>query len=250
MAYDAYNAILSIRDTSIRKEYKNQTQAMLDSDFSKASNYYVVSLKERTTDDLNDIGVRISAWYTPNSADLTIHDNIKKITFSDLDYTIYLGDIFEFEGYRWMVIITDNMASVTQSCAVQRCNSKLKFIDSTDDVMPSTPNETQYSIDALMDVKVYIPIEDRYLRLPSNMMVVKIANTTNSRLIKDAPQGTRFLLGNPLRAWRTIAIDSITDVFQDTDEDDTNGIINLKLQLDSINTRVDNLTHKLAKQYT
>jgi len=250
MAYDAYNAILSVRNSSTRKEYRSQTQAMLNSDFTRASDYWVVSLKERDTDTLNDIGVRISAWYTPTSADLTIHDNIKKITFQDIDQKIYLGDIFEFEGYRWMVIITDNMASITQSCAVQRCNTKLKFIDSTLDVMPSTPNETQYSIDAIMDVKIYIPIEDRYLLLPSNTMVVKIPNCANSRLIKDAPQGTRFLLGNPLRAWRTIAIDSITEVFQDTDGDDTNGMISMKLQLDSINARVDNITHALAKQYT
>jgi hypothetical protein len=71
-----------------------------------------------------------------------------------------------------------------------------------------------------------------------------------ARRIKDAPKGTRFLLGNPLRAWRTIGIDTITDTFLDINNNDSNGIITLMLQLDAINVRVDNTTAKLAKQYS
>jgi hypothetical protein len=126
----------------------------------------------------------------------------------------------------------------------------MKFLDSTSDVMPATPNETIYSLDAICDIKTYIPIEDRYVLLPSNTMTAKVANTSVARRIKDAPKGTRLLLGNPLRAWRTIGIDTITETFLDINNDDSNGIITLKLQLDAINPRVDNLTAKLAKQYS
>jgi hypothetical protein len=225
-------------------------QAQIDSQFTVASDYLVIRYKERETDVYNNIGVRISSWYSPTSADLVVHDNIKKITFSDIEQKIYLGDIFEFENYRWIVIITDNVASITQSCAVQRCNFQMKFIDSTNDVMPSTPIETIYSLDAICDIKTYIPIEDRYVLLPSNTMIAKVPNTSVARRIKDAPKGTRFLLGNPLRAWRTIGIDTITDTFLDINNNDSNGIITLMLQLDAINVRVDNTTAKLAKQYS
>lgn len=225
-------------------------QAIVNDQFNISSDYYVILKKDRDTDVFTDIGVRITSWYTPTSADLVIHDSIKKIIFKDLSEQILLGDIFEFEGYRWMVIITDNIASITQSCAVQRCNIQLKFIDSTADVMPATPVNTIYTVDGIADVKVYIPIENRYLLLPSDNMAIRIPNNATTRKIKDAPKGTRFLFGNPVRAWRTVAIDSITETYVNIDTDEVNGLISLKLQLDAINRSIDNVTVKLAKQYS
>jgi len=250
VAYEAYNAILSLRNASIRTELTTQMQAITNSQFQIASNYQIIKYKNRATGVFNDLGVRLSGWYSSTSADIANHDNIKKLTFQDLSTVINLGDVFEFGNFRWIATIVDNIGGITASCAVQRCNCKLKFIDSTNDVMPSTPLDTIYSVDAIADVKIYIPIEDRYVLLPSNTMTARIPNDAEGRKIKDAPKGTRFLLGNPLRAWRTVAVDTITEVYKNINDITDNGIINLKLQLDSINIRVDNVVAEIAKQYS
>lgn len=252
MGYSSYDAIKSVSSLlgglSNTEFYKDYMQAIINNQFEQASNYYVIKAKDRYTGVFSDLGVLISGWYSQVSSDMGIHDDVKKIIFKDCNQVVNLGDIFEFDNFRWMVISTDNVASVTQSCAVKRCNVQLKFIDSTENVMP-TVNSPILTIDGIADVKVYVPLEDRYLLLPTNQMVVNVPNDEVSNKIKDAPRGTRFLLGSPVKGWRVIGMDSITYSRPTMDATPLQtGIMSLKLQSEAINHSVDNINLSIAKQ--
>lgn len=248
MAYSAYDAILSVRESTPTLSYKAHMQAIINSQFDRASNYYIVQLKDRYTGLYSDIGVRIDGWYAQNSTEKIVHDDLKKITFKDCDQSIDLGDIFQFNNYRWMVVSTDVVSGVTKSCGVQRCNLQLKFVDSTLDVMP-TITDTVLVVDAIADVNIYIPLEDRYVLLPANQMSVKVPNDATTIKIKDAPRGTRFLCGSPVKGWRVIGIDNVTQIRDNLDATPLRtGIISLIMKSESVNKSLDNVTERVAKQ--
>jgi hypothetical protein len=250
MSYKFYNAYNSIATTP-KQEILNDLQNVIDQDFENASDVYTILKKDRDTGVFSEITVRLTKPYEIKQMS-TIKDDYYKIIFKDNDISSYMGDIFEFSNYRYMVVDVDGDNTPTNSCLVRRCNIQLKFIANNGAVVPIL-SSTPTVIDAIAHNEFFNPKEDKMVTLPNEQLWVQIPNDADGRLIKyDNNGGTKFLLGNPYQAWACISMDTVTEV-RPTVEDtpnSINGIINIKLsnKVASVNNSVDNLILGIAKQ--
>lgn len=251
MAYESYSAYLTISKlhTDPVQHYKDTLQDIIDDRFDVASDYETVSLLNRETLVGTSIGVRL-AKIRGLTIEPAIRDDYFQVLFKNFDTEINLGDLFEFDDYRWLVIDISKQSSETMSCIIQRCNAKLKFVYSNNDVLPTITDDV-ISIDCIAEKKIYDVQKDKYYSYGDEEIGVKVANNSNSRKIKaDTKRGTRFLIGNPADSYYVKGLDSISMVRTDiNDSNVNNGIINLKLQLEQMNTRTDNVAEMVAKQY-
>lgn len=251
MPYDAYNAYLSIAPSTSKSYYQEQLQELIDYQFDNASDYYTVQKKDRLTGLWSNLGVRLTKPYEVKNM-TTIRDDYYKVIFSNTDIDVYLGDMFEFNNYRYMAVDIGRTNSPTNSCLIQRCNVRLKFYSTNVSVMPSTPvGNTLYIIDGILTNKLANPSEDRLIMLPDDQAWVEIPNSEEARLINWTDKGgTRFLIGNPIECWNCIAFDSIADNRPTIEEvpNILNGTINIKLKKSQINTITDNLVLSIARQ--
>jgi hypothetical protein len=243
-AYDFYNAYLSITSTP-KQSFRDEFQANVNSSFEIASDYYVIQKLNRTTQELEDIGVRLTFPYSLKESS-TLKDDFRKIIFKDSTSEPKMGDLYTFNNYYYLCIDTGTYESVTNSCIVQRCSAVLKFTEATpttEDVISIYAVTSKFTFDSLK--------QNQFIILPDNELSLLIPNDENGRkIIYDSGGGTRFLLGNPLRNWRTVSIDTISHVRPtvETTPDDSNGLIGIKLELSEINTAYDDLVNGVAWQ--
>lgn len=224
MAYESYNAYLSIAQSTSADYYKDSQQKFLDQQFPNAITYKSIQKLDRTTGEATSLNVRVVKPFDIGTEDKTYSDDYCQILFGDLDDTAYLGDMFVFDNYRWLTIETKVVSSVFKSCLVKRCNAELYFTAST----PLSSNIiTLYGV---ADVRLNDTVDEQYKITPKAYMNLQIPNSDNAKLIKyDTKRGTRFLLGNPVQAWQVVNIDSITNVKNNTSGSDVDGFIVLRL---------------------
>ena len=250
MSYSAYNAILSVSKmaTDPAGHYKDSLQHIVDTRFEFASDYTKINYLNRTTLVPTEIGVRLTKPNSMNGS-AELKDDFFKVILKNFCTQITLGDLFEFDNYRWMVVDLSSVQSDIQSCMIQRCNVKLKFVESNNDVLP-TISDTIISIDAIAEKKIYSPETDKYYTTPLEDINVKVANNANSRkILFDKNNGTRFLIGNPALAYDVKGIDSVSLVRTNLTSSNTeNGILLLKLSMGRLNAREDNVSLLVAKQ--
>lgn len=246
MAYNSYNAILSIISSTPTDYFLELQQDINDNTFEMSVDYNTVKVKNRSTGVYTDLGVRVLSVYNDNSS---INDDFKKIVFKEINYNIKLGDIFEFDNFRWMVISTNAKKTAQSYCSVQRCNTQLRFTAST----PITSNII--SIDGIATNIIGGNDESPIIVLPVGSIEVRIPNDDNAKKIRYSPKPTRFLLGNQdwqgqYQNWIVENIDSITNVKRtiDTVSDDSDGFIKIRLKLSQSNTKKDNHTDRVAYQ--
>lgn len=223
--------------------FKSNLQAIVNSRFEDCSNYYVVSHKNTTTGIWTDVGVRLDKPYDMKNM-YSIKDDFFKVTFKNFDYSVSLGDMFEFGDYMWMVIDTGSVNTTTCSIIIQRCNTVLKFTETS-----ATPlhdhSITVYGISSRYMMNSLNSTQ--FITLPDNQVEVSIPNDANTRKIKYAPKPTRFLIGSPYRNFKVISIDSVSKSRPTVDGEYDNGIIMLKLELAQTNPK-DDLTNGIAWQ--
>jgi hypothetical protein len=250
MAYSSYSKILGVSKlhSDPAQYYKDSLQNVIDDRFERASDYREVDLLDRESLVGTTIGVRVVKI---NSADRDndISDDHYKILFKNFDNDVQLGDLFEFDDYRWLVTDVSKVRTETLTCVIKRCNAKLKFIESNNDVVP-TITDTVLSIDCIIDKSMYSAEDDRYYSIPIESVVVKLPNNSSGRKIRfQHNKGTRFLLGNPAMAYSTVGIDSLslsrTNI---SGSNSDNGILVLRLKIEAINNRTDNVDEMVAKQ--
>jgi hypothetical protein len=172
-------------------------------------NYFTIKIKNRLTGIFTDVDVRIENYGGENS--FYGNDEYKRIVFRDMDYIVSLGDILEFEGYRWIVIQPKSINTSTTSCGVQRCNAVLKFTEST----PLT--ESIIELDCILLSKMSGTVNNMVYDIPSGNLQATIPLDINSLKIKITPKPTRFLLGlkdykNEYKAWEVESIDTISNI--------------------------------------
>lgn len=228
--YSAYNALLNANNSGDSNYHREHIKQVVEKYFDTSSNVYTIQRKTRNTNTFTDIDVRLTTPYEIVSNN-KMKDDFFQILFKDFDYQANLGDIFEFNNNRWMVIKTSNIKSVTNSCLVQRCNIQLKFTTST----PLSSNII--TIDGIADNTMNGVKDDRYIMLPNNQLLVSIPYDDNSLLIKSKVKPTRFILGNPKNCWVVEAIDSISNIRNDLNSSIQNGFIQLRLKESQISTK-------------
>lgn len=239
-----FNAQSSTPVNILTNYFKSNLQAIVNSRFEDCSNYYVVSHKNTITGIWTDVGVRLDKPYDMKNM-FAIKDDYFKVTFKNFDYGVSLGDMFEFGNHMWMVIDTGNINTTTTSVFIQRCNTVLKFTETS-----ATPLHT-HSIVVYGISSRYIMNSlnsTQFITLPDNQVEVSMPNDANSRKIKYTSKGgTRFLMGSPYKNFKTISIDSVTKSRPTVDGGYDNGIIMLKLELAQINPK-DDLINGIAWQ--
>jgi hypothetical protein len=251
MGYDAYIAYLS--EDKLHNDpstyYQDTLQSIIDEQFETSSNFKYINLLDRDTGVATQVGVRLEPTRRMN-IESNIKDDFFKVVFKNFDYPVILGDVIAFDSFRWMIIDISSIESGTQACLIQRCNAKLNFIYSNNDVLP-TVTDTKISLNCIAEKKMYDIESDRFYTIPNNEIKVKVPNNSNSRKIKfDVRRGTRFLMGNPAQSFHTKGIDSISMVRTDIDDsNEDNGILLLTLQIDGLNTKKDNVAEMYAIQY-
>jgi len=258
MSYSSYRAYLNSHNNNVltpTQQFKNNLQQISNDTFEIASNYYIVKHHARVTDSLlaatpsvastpitTDVGVRLSTLLSIQRL-TAIKDDFLKVTFKDFDYDVQLGDIFEFNSHRWLVVNTSVETSVTASALLQRCNLQLKFTEDEPldtDIMVIDAVSSKYAMEELRD--------GQFIKLPDNKVEVWVPHNAIGRKIHNSyGGGTRFLIGDPYSNWMTTSYDSISRNRTDLDGN-TQGIIRLELELSSINTGLDDLTNGVAWQ--
>jgi hypothetical protein len=239
----------SMSNSDVASNFRDTLQLSVNQGFEFASDYYIVKSKNRTNGLWFDMGVRLTKPYKIELSS-SLRDDHYEVIFKDSTYAANLGDMFEFSDYRYMVIDISRLKSPTSSCMVQRCNLQLKFMASNTAVISATPGSF-LTIDGVGITNLSMPTENKMSNLSDDEIRVSIPNDAYGRLINYSVNGgTKFLLGNPLKAYSCVSIDNITHVRRNVNNTDTNGFIVLKLSNkgSQINSFVDNLTLGIAKQ--
>lgn len=248
MAYNSYNAMLSITSSTPTDYFLELQQNINDNVFDMSTDYVTVKVKDRDTGIYSSLGVRILSVFKESST--IVHDDHKKIVFKDINYNVKLGDIFEFDNFRWMVISTNTKKVAQSYCSVQRCNMQLRFTAST----PLTTNII--TIDGIASNTIGGNDETPIIVLPVGTIEVRIPNDSNAKKIRYTPKPTRFLLGNQdwqgkYQNWIVENIDSITNVKRtiETVSDDSNGFIKIRLKLAQLNPKDDHVNIVAHQDY-
>jgi hypothetical protein len=250
MAYEAYNAFQAVNSGTNKELFREGLQQLIDFQFDSAPNYEVIKKLNNTTGIFEDIGVRIVQAFEVDGKDMISSDDTVTIEFQDLEQAdIFMGDIYEFKGYRWMAVETKTVATLAKSCRVQRCNGVLKFVEATpltNYMNGSTPITHIIEVDACIDIKVGSLSIEQYKTTPQAKMTAKVPYNINTRkIICDAKNGTRFLYGDPVSAWQVHNI--VSGIKYNVDGEVTDGM--LTLYLDQVQTSSkDNLTDNVAWQ--
>jgi hypothetical protein len=243
LAYNSYNVYLNNIGNAISATpalyFRNGLKDLISDRFDYASDVYTIQKYNRSTLEWDNIVVRLTVPYETKQTS-TIKDDYREVLFKNLDLAIYMGDLFSFNNYYWMCIDTGRIETITNNCMIQRCNVELKFT-------ASTPiNQNIISIWGIATNKLYDLKTNQFILLPDGTMKIRIPNTDDSKKIKLSPFSTRFLIGNPIQKWRVEGIDSVSFVRKTIDNDDTNGIIELNVKLDQIDTNRDDLVNNVA----
>ncbi|MBW3020720.1 hypothetical protein KY334_05465, partial [Candidatus Woesearchaeota archaeon] len=215
MSLDTYRDFLNatgVFSDNPTQHMKDDLQTVANEGFEISSNYYVIkhikrinSLDDFTTPVKTDIGVRLVTPYDIKQKTL-IKDDFFKVIFKDFNYAVNLGDVFEFNNYKWIVISTSNIKSITNSVLIQRCNVTLKFTEQsplTTNILTIPAVANKYIIDDLKN--------EQFILLPDTELDIIIPNDFLGRKIKWTDKGgTRFLLGSPYQNWKTTSYDNIT----------------------------------------
>lgn len=206
MAYNSYSTWLTYRSSSPKLYFKDSVQEKINQDFMSTINCYEIKIKDRFTGVFVDSYARVENSGTANDDT----DDFKKVIFSDMDYEINTGDIYEFGGYRWIVIQPKSLESATSSCIVQKCNCILKFTEST----PLTTNIIE--IDCVATNRIVDSLNKNIIDIPIGHLSVIMPLDYDSMKIRLAPKPTRFLLGmqdyrGQYKAYEVENIDTISN---------------------------------------
>jgi hypothetical protein len=250
-SYLAYLNTSSATPINSINYYKDLTQAVLDNDFKNSVNYKLVDLYRRenvtSTPSISNLGVRIIKPYSVSRVDTKLADKFWNINFSDLNFKIFLGDSFDFENNRWLVVESESQGSFYKSCMVERCNVNLKFTDEKylvtsqgSFVQDSNGNlillgsENIYSIWGISKLRTSDPNLEQYSIVSDSTMDIQIPYNSVSKLIRfDLKKGTRFLFGEnkeTIQAWQVVDIDNVNFINYASDGTIMDGYLGLKLK--------------------
>lgn len=230
----------SLRETTtgnLSLDWKDDFQAFVDEEFENASDYYVVK-KQNELKEMVDIGVRLVSLKNLTSSTM-ISDDYFKMIFKRYDDVTYLGDIYYFNGYWWIVTDTNIENSSSNSCLVQRCADYLRFYDS-EGVYHELPSVVQNG--SFYDLK-----KDTHVIIPDNQLRVLVKYNEESKLVKWADvdssddKFTRFILEG--YAYRVVSIDRHSFVRLGV------GYLDVRLQADQISPN-DDLINNIADANT
>lgn len=231
MAYEAYEAFLSIAPLTSQGYYSDATQELINLQFSESPNCYTIEYKN-ASNVFVEIDARVISVKDAETGK-QLGDDFKKLLFKDFDVEFTLGSIFNFGDYHWIATNTNTIKHNINSVVVRRANHTLKWINNSGDTI-SEDCIVDYNFTYLSGVgssydQQRLGDKQYALLLPSN--------TDTSALVR----GKRFIIDN--LAYRATNIDRVTK----------SGLCQIIVEEDQTNTNYDDLTNGIANafnQYT
>lgn len=155
MVYEFYNSLRKIRTTP-DQEWKNDLQALVEEEFENSPTLQTILHKN------TEIQARVVGVFSKETPTRRIED-YQKIIFRQPDYSVSIGDIFEFDNSKWLC--TDlGSTPVTKSCMVERCNNTLRLFK----------NNVLYQVPVIVEDHSMGYKENRYLADPDDNIIVRL----------------------------------------------------------------------------
>jgi hypothetical protein len=179
MSYESYNAYLSVTKSTPSEIYKDEFQELVNSEYENTT-----TLKEILHNG-NPITARVVGKFNTETLSKR-NDNYQKIIFRTPDYEVKVGDIFEFDGAKW--ICTDvTYTTVSKSCTVTKSYYDLNVYK----------NGILYKVPCIVEdlTRLYSmgTDENKYIIQPSTDIIIRVPNNEVTTLIK---RGDTYKLGN------------------------------------------------------
>ena len=120
--YIAYRSIL----TTPANDWKDDLQALVDSEFENSSSYYTIQ-EETAVGALiwQNVNVRVNHVVYSETGE-KLGDDFKSIIFQDFTHAKAMGYRYQFDSNVWVTINTDQKKYVTASAVIRRCNNVLE----------------------------------------------------------------------------------------------------------------------------
>src|SRR5690606_30911800 len=170
MAYESFDAYLSVTKSTPSEIYKDEFQELVNAEYENTT-----TLKE-VLHNGNPIIVRVVGKFNTETLSKR-NDNYQKIIFKTPDYEVKVGDIFEFDGAKW--ICTDvTYTTVSKSCTVTKSYYDLNVYK----------NGILYKVPCVVEdiTRLYSmgTDETKYIIQPSTNIIVRVPNNEVTTLIK------------------------------------------------------------------
>jgi hypothetical protein len=210
MAYEGYNAYLSINSGSPKERTINHTKQVLSNNFKDSPSYYSVSISGITTD-----------------VHITDGSDIKeqKVLLTQSTSPLSTGDLVLWNSENWLTLIVDNMGSgIYYRGTIRKCVSSLKWKNSS-----GVAKEAYFTFNVQSTANFGVE-EGRVINLGNERRQIIIQSNADTQLIK---KDQRFIFDG--RAWKVIAKDGLIA-----------GLIYLTLEEDTTNTAKDDVINRVA----
>ena len=127
MALDFYKAYKDNLATAPSQKYRDDMQAIINSQFENSSSLYTIEEESPYASNLwVNTDVRINHLIT-NQMGVRLGDDYRELVFKDLSHAKGMGFRYRFSNSVWLTINTDNYKYITNSTTIRRCNHLLKW---------------------------------------------------------------------------------------------------------------------------
>lgn len=240
MAYPYMTAGASIQKTP-KQDYKDLAQQILYSEFYNSTDWFTIQEESSLfSGTYQNVDVRVNNLITPTTGD-NVEDDFKKILFNELEHSVNLGRMYQFDSNYWLTINIDKIKSLYQTIVVRRCNNMLRWIDEATGALYEVPCSLTYLIKENRDYST----AGSAIVVPSGMIDCFVQN--NSKVHKIKPN-QRFLFGNP-NNWTAYRIEGggINNFNNQQTSDNTSAsLVRLSLSVDFVNVATDDLVNGIA----
>ena len=190
MTYESYNAYLSVTKSTPSDIYKDEFQELVNAEYENTTTLKTV------LHNGNSITVRVVGKFNTETLSKR-NDNYQKIIFKTPDYEVKVGDIFEFDGAKW--ICTDvTYTTVSKSCTVTKANNELKVYK----------NQNLLEIPCVLSktLRTWEDESAKYFRVLDNQLLCTMPNNSDTQSIEWLNQVFKIGLGN----YECISVDDVT----------------------------------------
>jgi len=209
-----YQTRLNVSGNTSRDRQVTKAKRVLNRSFNKSPSYYSILLNGTTTNsNINDDS----------------KDKEQKLLLTQIVDVQSAGDIVIWENKTWISLIVDNLDGIYFRGKIKKCESSLKWLDST-----GATKEAYFTSTSTSD-KVLGIAEDKIMILPNERRYIAIQNNTDTiKIVKNQ----RFVLDNG-RCWRIVNLDTMLT-----------GIIEITLEETELNLELDDVINRVANRFS
>lgn len=208
--HDKYRTRMNAYGVSQVDSNKNMFELLLKNEIANSPSYYEVFIDGSTI----PTGVRI----------VSSEKDLERTLLSLNGSNVKLGAIIEWQNQNWLVVEHISVDGVYLKSKMKLCPSTLKWLDSQGNV-----KETPFTLKSSPSSSYGLE-EDKIMILSNERRTILVQSNADTQQIK---KGKRFIFDD--RAWKVIGYNGLNE-----------GILELTLEEDQINTATDNVELRIA----